>query len=243
MVLINNKISLILCFRYRHDFLKKLLDSAVLTMANSDNFEFIIAIDDDDDDTIKRIPEYIRTYSQINIRFFITRKNEHFVREFINPMARLSLSEWVIVLNADMEFKTQDWDRIILERMNEFKKTTGDSCVIGYLKSFEKENLSKSNCSFFSVFGRDYIKLFDGVYPEQYRIWGADHAVSAVFRNIPRRILLINDVLINHISCHNGQREQDINYKKFRIIHDNYFEEQAGFNPEDWYEIIKKAFR
>jgi hypothetical protein len=226
-------ISLILNFRDRHDFLNKMFDSLIKTTEKPQDVEVYLGCDNDDSKTTEMIEFYQKAYAPLKIKFYFTERSDYFTRDYINPMARLSKGDWLMVINDDVQFLTPGWDRIIEQGMKAQAEKFGDSCLLGYVKDRPKARLSKGSMACFMVLGRDVLKALGVIHHEDFWVWGADHAMHAVFCSFKDRIKLFDDVLINHYSVHTGQRDYDDNHKRFCIIHDKHYEQQQKFNVQN----------
>lgn len=214
-----------------------MLKSIIDTVSNTDNVEVIIGIDNDDIETSNLIETYKIKFSPLKLDFIYHNQSEHFTKDYINPMARYSKGQWIIVINDDVIFQTVHWDKKVVEAMTETENSVGDSAILGYVKDCPDKVLSKKIFSSFMVFGRDILNVFGLIQHEEFYIWGPDHGMHEVFRAYPERIVLI-DVLINHISVHTRQADYNENHKRFQIIHDKYIENSRKFDFKHQRQIL-----
>ena len=119
----NNKlISVILPSRKRLDLLQKTLDS-IYSLADSknDNFEVIIKFDLDDIESL----EYIKSWNseRKGVTFVINDRGLGWLNmvDFVEDMIDLAKGEWILNVNDDMVFLTQDWNTLLEKRLTDFK--------------------------------------------------------------------------------------------------------------------------
>jgi len=119
----NNKlISVILPSRKRLDLLQKTLDSIYsLADPKNDNFEVIIKFDLDDIESL----EYIKSWNseRKGVTFVINDRGLGWLNmvDFVEDMIDLAKGEWILNVNDDMVFLTQDWNTLLEKRLTDFK--------------------------------------------------------------------------------------------------------------------------
>jgi GT2 family glycosyltransferase len=108
----NPKVSIIIPFKDRVDLLKTCLDS-ILTNTGYNNYEVVgVSNSSKDKETFRTMSEYSNAYS--NIRFI--EKNEAFnFSSICNFGVANSTGEYVILLNNDIQIKSYDWIKCLLE--------------------------------------------------------------------------------------------------------------------------------
>ena len=107
--------SIILPTRNNITGLIKLLDSFVNKAYDKECFEFLIAPDIDDPE-LYRIKEEVKGYP---VRVYETHRTDNFNRDYFNWLAHKAKGKSIWVMNDDVEILTQDWDRIINEKIGE----------------------------------------------------------------------------------------------------------------------------
>lgn len=112
------KISLALPTRKRPEGLNETLHS-IFSLANPNNvnFEVIMKVDLDDTETI----DYIKNWSNEfeNITFIINSRRGGWLNlvDYFEDIINFSKGEWIIGINDDMLFKTQNWNDILEEKL------------------------------------------------------------------------------------------------------------------------------
>ena len=91
----------------------ELLDSFVNKAYNKECFEFLIAPDIDDPE-LYMIKEAVKGYP---VRVYETHQTDNHNRDYYNWLACKAIGKSIWVMNDDVEILTQDWDRIISEKI------------------------------------------------------------------------------------------------------------------------------
>jgi hypothetical protein len=113
-------ISLLIPTREKFENLKVCLDSFINLSKSLDNFEILLAMDNDDIETIKKIQTYITEKNVSNI--FIIEGERMYYANFHKYMLRLfekSKGNLLWLLADDVEVKTLGWDDTILKHFND----------------------------------------------------------------------------------------------------------------------------
>lgn len=223
------KISLVLAFRERPKHIDNLIKSIRNTAKNLDEIEIILAMDDDDEEGQKHIERLSSEGLPVMIPY-ITKRSIHFTKDYMNPIARMASGRWVININDDSIFVTQGWDEIINNRMSKAAQLTGDDFHLGMVsdgmdKPFDKNGFTTFCC--WPIVSKQSIDVLGYLFDERFYIWGVDHFISHVYRDLKRRVN-IYDVLIDHNSLHTQKRPAnnlDTNHKRFcEIDKENHYE-------------------
>jgi glycosyltransferase involved in cell wall biosynthesis len=131
--------SLFLNTRNRLGLLKDLLCSIEQTTNDLSQVEVIISVDVDDPLSI----DFLKSYHKIpNLTVCIQDRPSN-LHESINKMAAISTGDFLLVLNDDVVFRTQSWDKAILSEVDKDK--------ILYLKTFDT-SIDKTNSCEYSSF-------------------------------------------------------------------------------------------
>jgi hypothetical protein len=116
------EISIILPTRKRVEKLNETLYS-ILSLANPNkvNFEIIVKVDFDDTDTIEYIKNWDNQFE--NITFIINSRKGGWLNmiDYVENMVDISKGKWILNINDDMLFKTQNWNDILSDSLKEFK--------------------------------------------------------------------------------------------------------------------------
>ena len=210
------KISLITPTRNRPDDLKRLLHSIENTTSDPSQIEILFYVDDDDKVTLDLYKAYEQTYQDFNIKFHIGPRSDHFSKDYYNFLAKKARGRWVMAINDDSVFITEDWDSIIIEKMELAAKKIGDDILLGIVQDGmvrEGEDARRPTMSCWLLSSKEYINLMGGLLLEEIYTWGGDYWLGRVFTKVQggRRKIYILDVFIEHNSHHaNPRREKQI---------------------------------
>lgn len=213
-------ISLVLAFRQRVNRLQELIDSLVATTKDLASVEMVLAVDKDDEVGLNFVRN---TLFPMPVQILECYRSEHFSKDYINPLARMSKGRWIINLNDDSVFKTNNWDALLLKEMNLKADKAGDDIFLGLIKdgmTRTGEDKLYPHFSSWPVVSKESIEAVGYFFNEKFYIWGGDHFIANVYRRLGRLVSLTN-IHIDHNSHHNKLRyrdEQDINYERFCAI-------------------------
>jgi len=128
-------LSIILPTRKRVEMLNDTLYS-IFSLANLENinFEIIVKVDFDDLETLQYINNWGNEYE--NLYFIASSRKGGYLNiiDFTEDMIDLSKGKYILIINDDLIFKTQDWNDIFEEKLNDFKIYF--PYVNGYRESF-----------------------------------------------------------------------------------------------------------
>jgi len=119
---LNFDISIILPSRKRLEGLNDTLFS-ILETADPENlnFEVIVKVDFDDLDTIDYIKNWDNEFE--NITFIVNSRRQGWLNmtDYVENMIDISKGKWILNVNDDVIFKTQNWNTILSNQLNGFK--------------------------------------------------------------------------------------------------------------------------
>jgi glycosyltransferase involved in cell wall biosynthesis len=115
----SNIISLIIPTRKRIKSLHRLFNSIEKTCSSTDNLEVLLAIDDDDIDTIQFVEKYSKN-SKLLIRTIIGKRGKGYLdlHNRIGELCQASSGNFLFFLGDDVQFTTKNWDEKILATYN-----------------------------------------------------------------------------------------------------------------------------
>ena len=152
-------ISILLPSRERPELLFKSLQSLIEKSDDPKDVEYVIAIDEDDKQTIDYAQETILPWFEqedIDITVLITpRYGYGQLNEYVNLCAVHSKGAWLIFWNDDAVMISQGWD-------TEVKSHTGQFKVLAF-----KDNHNDHPYAIFPIIPRDWVMLFETVSPQQ----------------------------------------------------------------------------
>ena len=106
-------ITCILCTRGRPQPLCKALGSMYDLAKDKSLIDFYCKVDDDDTDTIATL-ERLKGFLPLQTLQTPRGRGYHSMGDWLSEMASKATGDWIMVINDDMEMKTQDWDQYIL---------------------------------------------------------------------------------------------------------------------------------
>lgn len=112
-------ISILLPTRNRLKMFTESVDSLLSNVSSLDQIEILVAMDDDDDETVNEIKKIIHNKKNIKL-FLFTRKHYHGLHEYINFLAKQCSGKFIMIWNDDCLMETKDWDKFIMEYDNKF---------------------------------------------------------------------------------------------------------------------------
>ena len=119
---LNFDISIILPSRKRLEGLNDTLFSILETSDPENlNFEVIVKVDFDDLDTIDYIKNWDNEFE--NITFIVNSRRQGWLNmtDYVENMIDISKGKWILNVNDDVIFKTQNWNTILSNQLNGFK--------------------------------------------------------------------------------------------------------------------------
>lgn len=200
-------ISLLCPTRNRSQKLEKLITSINDTISNSlTEVELLFMIDTDDLISIAKIIE-LQPKAKFEIKKFITSKSEYLNRDYYNVLAKNARGFLLFAIGDDVEFKSKDWDKILLEKISEyFHKNSRIWDNILYISVNEENSTAKHPC--FPIITKEAFNVLGMYFHPELLSWGADRTIWEVYSGI-NRTLHIPEITINHASYHDGKQPID----------------------------------
>jgi hypothetical protein len=107
-------VSILIPTRKRFDIFEKSINSLFENCNSVENFEVLVAIDNDDIDSISKIENYI--LDKPNIKFFLyERQFYHGLHNYYNNLAINAVGDFLLLWNDDAIMKSKHWDIEILK--------------------------------------------------------------------------------------------------------------------------------
>ena len=198
--------SIILASRARSQLLIDFIRSIQDTTSDLSNIEVLVGIDDDDAET-QGIISHI-TNSCSFARFFSRPRSHMLNRDYLNWVYNMAGSgRFVIVCNDDAAFRTKDWDKIALAKLDAYLTDKPDGIVYGYMSDALLNRQGMNYCCF-PLVSRAGANCLGFVMPPQFPGWDADIIIWRIYSAVGRTCN-ISEVMIEHISYHSGTRERD----------------------------------
>jgi hypothetical protein len=155
---------------------------------NLDNVEFLITLDDDDDEMKSEyVIKVLEKYSNLSYVFGKSESKIHAINRDLN-----NFSNWDIVLLAsdDMIPKIKGFDNIIISKMKEFYPDTD-----GVL--FFNDGYKKNELNTLCILGKKYYERFNYIYYPEYKSTWSDNEFTEV-ANILKKQTYFDEVIIKH---------------------------------------------
>jgi len=199
--------SIILASRERVHLLDSLLNSIVNTTGDRSNCEVICVVDTDDRVTKRFLDRFKVTCSFA--RFIVRDRAPNLNDDYLNWAWRnFSTGKYIIIVNDDVVFKTQNWDQIIMAQMSMYLANKPDGVAYGWIEEGLKDRVAGMKYCCFPLVTRKAADVLGFVMPPEFPGWGADIALYRIY-SATGRIFEIPGVSLDHISYHNGSRNRD----------------------------------
>ena len=119
----NPLISFCLPTRGRFDLLKSSIQSLLNNAHNTNSFEVLLAMDDDDTETINLVKQYAEENPDLNINYSITpRYGYERLHVYLNDLCKIAKGELLFLWNDDARIDTKNWDLKIKKYVEENEK-------------------------------------------------------------------------------------------------------------------------
>src|SRR5882672_9760370 len=109
------RFSIILPSRERVQLLVNLLVSISNTTTNKEQIEVLIAIDDDDKDTLS-VTANFKEYFPF-CRFYTCKRSNQHAQDYYNYLSKRAIGKYLLALNDDCLFLTDGWDSLIWDKL------------------------------------------------------------------------------------------------------------------------------
>ncbi len=106
-------VSVIFPSRGRSSWLRQAIDSLYSLSVNKDQIEYILKVDDDDDETIATVEKLAE---EIDLRAIVSPRGNGYadIHEWYNEMSKMARGDWILIFNDDCRMVTADWDHVLL---------------------------------------------------------------------------------------------------------------------------------
>lgn len=151
------RISIMIPTRKRVGQLRNSINSLIDTASSVDGIDLLVAVDNDDTETIDYIGNELIPYlneKNVMLRSYnFNRLGYRNLHLYANYLVKESRGEWIILWNDDAIMKTENWDEKIMEYTGQFK-------VLRF-----KDNHNSHPNAIFPCVPRDWVVLFDTFSP------------------------------------------------------------------------------
>jgi hypothetical protein len=195
------------------------LQSIKDTTLDKSSIEVLIAVDDDDNDSIQAV-EYYKTmeFKDLNIQYFVRPYCEGYVfinRDYYNWLASKAQGNYIWINGDDLVIQVQEWDRIILNELNNYLLDKKDRIVCaGISDNTPKPSPILPQFPCFPLVSKEARDLMQFVLHPNIPTWGADYALYKLYTQANRYLEIKDRVYLNHVSFHTKQVPEDATAKR-----------------------------
>jgi len=176
-------ISVIIVTRGRPDSLEATIESAFST-AKTNNVEFIVYVDDDDQETIERCE--LLTYPKLKV---FKGPRPHIIAEAYNVVYEHCSNDIIMVCCDDIRFMTVGWDQLVIDKFDKIDDKIGIVYGNDLVKGEKMATLPFMH--------RNWIDIVGYILPPYFIRENGDTWLTEVSNMINRRIY-IPDMIIKH---------------------------------------------
>lgn len=184
--------------RNRYELAVNSIESLFLNCKDPNNFEVLLAVDNDDKDTTNKLSEYISDKPNVRI-FFFERQYYRGLHNYINRLALESKGTSLMLWNDDSTIDSKDWEYEIIKNHDKF-------CVLSP-KVQNMENYWRHQGVLFPIIPKKWIDITGE--------WAQVPACDSVMDVLSKRLniqVLLDTVLITHDRYENTGRNRDSVY-------------------------------
>jgi len=208
------------------------IESLFNTCDDYNNFEVLVALDNDDLDTIKDINEYIKDKSNVTIHLFDRQYYKGF-HKYINSMVPLAKGSSLFLWNDDCVMKSQGWDKEILSLHESF-------CVLNPLVDTMEWYCRSHQQILFPIIPKEWYNVTGR--------WSNNAACDTWIQDISRDLNLtvdVDNIIISHERHDVTGKNGDEIYNEGRVdietfIRDDFYSAEQHAEREIDKEKIKK---
>ena len=215
-------ISILCPSRGRPDRLRTMMHSAISTADNPENIEFCVWIDFDDDS----YKELIAGNEFKNLR--VLRGPRLSLSAMYNSLLIIASGDYLLWGGDDVEFRTNSWDKIIVNAINNFEDKVG-LVYVNDLGNYEQKYANVG------VLHRNWVNTLGFIFTPHLRDNGVDGWITDVARQV-NRCTYLKSVEIEHMQHRQGKAKIDKTYADRDLVHQWY-------EPFDLYHLLKDERR
>lgn len=226
------KFSVIINSRGRYQSLIASVDSVFKTAKNIDDVELFIMADSDDTTTHDTVKQIMRDNPNWNINFHIQDRKINLNQHYTNRAASMGVGKYFFILGNDVEIRTQDWDAILEEAIENFLVDKPDRICYVYIDDDVHKPDEYGGCCY-PLVTKEAIDTVGFYLPAECTTWGSDHWLWMIYLEISEnRMLQCRNVsVLNHGYKGNGIGNRDnvnfevenrVSYGNIHITYRNY---------------------
>ena len=187
----------------------RLLKSIITTTTNLNDIEILFAVDRDDLRTQEILSETIKTFSNLNIKYFIRNRSIFLNRDYYNWLSGFASGNFYWVIGDDLVFAFNGWDVYLKNRIEDYLKDKHDRIVCVGPKDDTPKPGSLPYFPCFPIVSKEAVKAIGFVLHPNIPTWGADYALYCLYKEVPRILVINENTFLNHISYHTKKVESD----------------------------------
>lgn len=187
--------SIVLLSRKRTFMLANLLASIQQTTSQLSQLEVIIGMDIDDEESLAIAENLEERYPFCRTIF---RPRQHNMHSYINLLARACSGDFVMVLNDDCEFLTEDWDDMARQEIQRIRQTWKDDIFYIATNDNSIDKVGSKLYASFPMISKKGINTLGFFMEERFPAHGADVGTYRIYDAI-KRTVYFDFLKINHV--------------------------------------------
>jgi len=195
------KFGLLLPTRKRPQQLKQLIESIILTTHKIKDIEIHLAVDNDDRQ-IQDIGVVLKDqHKYCNLFIHMRPRGNSIVTHYYNWLAlNFSTSEYLMILNDDTLFRSQDWDKNVYNRLEEYLEDKPDRLVLGISEDLDSDREVHSDylVSGFPIISKECVETLGFLLDPSFMMATSDDDICKLYATINRVVDLRDILVIQH---------------------------------------------
>ena len=252
------KISLICPTRERTKMLdrlvKNIFNKGTSNLNDEGHFELLLIVDNDDSKTKDFYPKKLKKYA--TIKLISRERSTFFNRDYMTFGAQNSSGDLIWGIGDDMEIVTDNWDQILINKINIFEKLVSDGVLSNNFYGWSRYDFAYlinidcgdgdfqidkfCRCSF-PIITREAFQKLNFFTPPEWKFWGADYGLGEIYRKCGR-VFSMHELKVVHWSHKNNNkkyiREKDIINSNSQKISESCPMTKASYKRQE--EVINK---
>jgi hypothetical protein len=223
-------ISILVPSRKRVKSLIEMIKSVVNTVNDINNVEILIAIDRDDESSMKNKESIIESFRNLNIKIYTREHSDYLNSHYYNWLGEKAIGDYLWAMGDDIRCISKDWDKILINKVETFLINKPDR--IAYITM--EDGTEASHCCFPMV-TKEAFKVLHMILHPQLMSWGADRTIHEIYGNPSiMREINIPEIKLNHLSYHDGKAPFDDTAKS---VKERFFRDPDCHNKVSLYVV------
>ena len=194
--------SVFLNSRGRPQLLENAINSVYDNCSYPNSIEMLVRVDTDDRETIRAL----NTLEHPNLSYFVGPRPQNLIASY-NELVNQAKGQYLFVFNDDVQLLTKDWDKIILNKIESFKKERGIVDDIVYCETSDTsvdKTAGHDYCSFM-IISKEAVDALGYFMNEAFVTLGGDSHIHRIYKAIDR-IVDCKEILLDHIGHNTIER-------------------------------------